>query len=75
MFKSIVEKHFVDNYEKNITTLDSLIELQNKRKIKGQLSTTIYNMKIMVDYKKVKSQIKEAYSNVIKKDELGHDKD
>lgn len=68
MFKPIVEKHFVDTYERNITRLDSLIDLQNKRKIKGQLSTTIYNMKVIIDYKKVKNQIKEAYSSIAKRD-------
>ena len=75
MFKVIVEKHFIDNYEKNIIKLDSLIDLQNKRKIKGQLSTTIYNMKIIVDYKKVKSQVKEAYSKAIKRRNVDLEKD
>jgi ubiquitin-protein ligase len=66
IFKDTVNKHFIDNYERNLTQIDSLIKKQSNGKIKSQLSTSIYNMKITVDYKKIKMQVKEIYSDIAK---------
>jgi ubiquitin-protein ligase len=64
MFKDTVKKHFIDNYEKNLTLIDSLIKQQSNEKIKSLLTTSIYNMKITVDYRKIKRQINEIYLDI-----------
>ena len=65
-FKPIVEKHFIENYESNIARVNKLAKCRTK----AISSTSIYSMKVSIDYEKVGAQIKEIYDNIMKKNRL-----
>ena len=62
-FKPTVEKHFLNSYHRNVDQVNKL----NKKKWKSVLSTSIYNMKVAIDYKRVESQLKTIYHNMLEK--------
>jgi len=50
VFSEIMKSHYLENYQKNIKRLQELAALYPK---KEQIQTSVYNMNVMVDYKKL----------------------